>query len=71
MGGVYCNLTYFPIFPHYVDFSKVAAASPLAAAADRTMIVTRSNIAHLKSKNVCKKYLKKLKKTTTYLKKGK
>ena len=26
------NLTYFPIFPHYVDFSKVAAASPLAAA---------------------------------------
>ena len=27
------NLTYFPIFPHYVDFSKVAAASPLAAAA--------------------------------------
>ena len=34
------NLTYFPIFPHYVDFSKVAAASPLAAAAaaDRTMV---------------------------------
>ena len=27
------NLTYFPIFPQYVDFSKVAAASPLAAAA--------------------------------------
>ena len=27
------NLTYFPIFPHYVDFSKVAADSPLAAAA--------------------------------------
>ena len=27
------NLTYFPIFPHYVDFSKVAAASPLGAAA--------------------------------------
>ena len=27
------NLTYFPIFPHYVDFFKVAAASPLAEAA--------------------------------------
>ena len=39
------NLTYFPIFPHYVDFSKVAAASPLAAAAaqlaaDRTTVKT-------------------------------
>ena len=34
------NLTYFPIFPHYVDFSKVAAASPLAAAADRTTVHT-------------------------------
>ena len=36
------NLTYFPIFSHYVDFSKVAAASPLAAAAtaavDRTTV---------------------------------
>ena len=28
------NLTYFPIFSHYVDFSKVAAASHLAAAAE-------------------------------------
>ena len=27
------NLTYFPIFLHFVDFSKVAAASPLVAAA--------------------------------------
>ena len=37
------NLTYFPIFPHYVDFSKVAAASPLAAAAaaDRSTIKTK------------------------------
>ena len=36
------NLTYFPIFSQYVDFSKVAAASPLAAAAaaDRTMVNT-------------------------------
>ena len=34
------NLTYFPIFPQYVDFSKVAAASPLAAAAaaNRAMV---------------------------------
>ena len=41
------NLTYFPIFPHYVDFSKVAAASPLAAAAaqldaDRSTVKTRT-----------------------------
>ena len=27
------NLTYFPIFLYFVDFSKVAEASPLAAAA--------------------------------------
>ena len=33
--GIYylTNLTYFPIFLHFVDFSKVAAASPLVAAA--------------------------------------
>ena len=38
------NLTYFPIFPHYVNFSKVAAASPLAAAVDRTTINPQSSI---------------------------
>ncbi len=27
------NLIYFPIFLHFMDFSKVAAASPLTAAA--------------------------------------
>ena len=27
------NLTYFPIFHHFVDFSKVVALTPLAAAA--------------------------------------
>ena len=27
------NLTYFLIIPHFMDFSKVAAASPLAVAA--------------------------------------
>ena len=38
------NLTYFPIFPQYVDFSKVAAASPLAAAADRAMLCTKGSM---------------------------
>ena len=34
------NLTYFPLFPHFVDFSKVAAASRQAAAADRSAVKT-------------------------------
>ena len=45
----FTNLTYFPIFLYFVDFLKVAAASPLAAAAaaaaaqlatDRAMLFT-------------------------------
>ena len=39
------NLTYFPIFLHFVDFSKVAAASPLAAAATATADAAAAQLA--------------------------
>ena len=38
------NLTYFPIFPHYVNFSKVAAASPLTAAAAAAAAAAHTSI---------------------------